>query len=83
MRFLIYIAIFVLVAHSTQAREPGISRGQAYEVLQPALATSTGVPSAKPQGLRGRVVTGYQGWFRVEGDKLMYYKSREDLEHLG
>jgi hypothetical protein len=22
-------------------------------------------------------------WFRIEGDKLMYYKEREDLEHLG
>lgn len=22
-------------------------------------------------------------WFRIEGDKLMYYKDKEDLEHLG
>jgi hypothetical protein len=22
-------------------------------------------------------------WFRVEGDKLMYYKAKDDLEHLG
>ncbi len=41
-----------------------------------------GALSKKKVGLLGGV-SWQKRWFRIEGDKLVYYKDREDLEHLG
>jgi len=55
------------VASPIWGKEPPVSREEAYAVLAPA-EKGGGTPSANPEGLDGRVVTGYQGWFRAEGD---------------
>jgi len=47
--------------------EPTVSREEAYSELRPAQARPDATLD-KPDGLTGRVVTGYQGWFRAEGD---------------
>lgn len=47
--------------------EPVVSREEAYTELHPASPTSE-VKQDKPNGLSGRLVTGYQGWFRADGD---------------
>ena len=47
------------------ATEP-VSRSTAYSVLE-AVSTKRRQDN-NPEGLTGRVVTGYQGWFRAEGD---------------
>lgn len=60
----IFFANLLLVS-SAVAQSEFISRGAAYEVLAPAEGTEV---VEKPHGLDGRVVTGYQGWFRAEGD---------------
>ncbi|MDB4545919.1 hypothetical protein N9Z88_02730, partial [Akkermansiaceae bacterium] len=39
---------------------------EAYSVLAPAATTSN--DSENPSGIKGRVMTGYQGWFRTPGD---------------
>lgn len=43
-----------------------ISLDEAYEILTPAETTSS--DQVNPEGIKGRVVTGYQGWFRTPGD---------------
>lgn len=49
--------------------KPQVSRTEAYAVLSPIPVVEGELPEkANPEGLDGRVVTGYQGWFRAEGD---------------
>ena len=43
-----------------------VSMNEAYAVLAPANETKS--REARPSGIEGRVLTGYQGWFRTPGD---------------
>ena len=43
-----------------------VSMDEAYGVLTPAEETSDEIE--RPSGIKGKVLTGYQGWFRAEGD---------------
>ena len=66
MRFGLHIIIsFLLFSGFLHSEKKPISREDAYAVLQPAKPSPK---KNKPEGLQGRVVTGYQGWFRAEGD---------------
>ncbi len=66
MRFGLHIIIsFLLCSGFLHSEKKPISREDAYAVLQPAKPSPK---KNKPEGLQGRVVTGYQGWFRAEGD---------------
>ena len=59
-----------------------ISMEEAYSVLVPARPASAEQP--RPSGLKGRVMTGYQGWFRAEGDGsgmgFYHYEKRGKFE---
>jgi len=58
---------FLAFSVCSAGAEPPVSREEAYAVLAPAAATGD-KPADNPEGLEDRVVTGYQGWFRAEGD---------------
>jgi len=66
--FLLGCSALAIGCHANAA-DP-ISFEQAHAVLSPASRGSDSPSSSlkKPEGLDGRVVTGYQGWFRAEGD---------------
>lgn len=65
VRLFFVLVIACLPGSMVIGNEPAVSREQAYAELRPA---KPGAKANKPAGLQGRVVTGYQGWFRAEGD---------------
>ncbi len=64
---LLFLTIFGSQDRPSLSIDPNVSRSEAYAELRTAAAPSEARLS-KPEGLSGRVVTGYQGWFRAEGD---------------
>ncbi|MEM0897136.1 MAG: glycoside hydrolase family 71/99-like protein [Verrucomicrobiota bacterium] len=68
LHFLALLSMALLSIFSVaEAKEPPVSRQEAYKPLVPATKSSDTLPP-NPDGLTDRVVTGYQGWFRAEGD---------------
>lgn len=63
------IASFLLVeGAAVLGKEEPISSSEAYAELRPAAPIGDTENRESPEGLDGRIVTGYQGWFRAEGD---------------
>ena len=65
MKKLLVVLGFISGMSVAAGAEP-VNRNQAYEVLVPGNETQSA--RKNPAGLEGRVVCGYQGWFRAEGD---------------
>lgn len=66
MRFPFFLFALAVSFPTISSAQSPVTRDEAYAVLVPAAATENA--PANPEGLEGRVVTGYQGWFRAEGD---------------
>ena len=66
-RICLGIVVFSCLSLSlpAQSREK-VTLKQAYSILAPR--KDSGSKTVNPKGLRGRVMCGYQGWFRAEGD---------------
>lgn len=67
MKYLSAALICFSALFDLKAREPAVPRSVAYSVLKPAKEAAS-IDRENPEGIEGRVVTGYQGWFRAEGD---------------
>lgn len=67
LRLLLVVVVTSFVPSLVFGSEPAVSREDAYSELQPAKPRGE-TRQDKPVGLTGRVVTGYQGWFRAKGD---------------
>jgi hypothetical protein len=78
--FTVFFFLIAVVASLANA-EP-VSLKVAHSVLSPA-PELTG-DARKPEGIKGRVVAGYQGWFRAEGDGsnlgFHHYRSKGKFE---
>lgn len=63
-----------------------VTRDEAYAPLAPVVSTvgEKTPQAAKPEGLDGRLMAGYQGWFRAEGDgtglRFQHYEKRGRFE---
>ncbi|MHC4878113.1 MAG: hypothetical protein ACYTGL_16790 [Planctomycetota bacterium] len=66
-QLLVALVVVASAASLSQGNEAAVSREEAY--AESGLAKpNTEARGNKPTGLKGRLVTGYQGWFRAEGD---------------
>ncbi|MEO2013458.1 MAG: glycoside hydrolase family 71/99-like protein [Fuerstiella sp.] len=67
IKHMMMVALITVCVGQAFGDEPAISYEDVYAELKPA-PPRVGASQDKPHGLTGRVVTGYQGWFRAEGD---------------
>ena len=71
MKFNCSVTLFLIVLHcltnDLTAQEQKISLQSAYQTLGTATPIQ-GIKTSNPVGLEGRVMAGYQGWFRAPGD---------------
>ena len=67
MKFGFSLTSFCILCQILLAEHSSISRGQAYSVLK-AFSGDNRSRKIKDNGLKGKIFTGYQGWFRAPGD---------------
>lgn len=82
MRLWLSLPILCWLAVPNLASAENIGMDEAYAILKPARKASSNQKS--PSGIRGRVMTGYQGWFRAPGDgsgmRFYHYEKRGKFE---